>query len=431
MDYEMQEEKNVIVLRNDIYQSNPLIKARKTFDILGMKIFMLGLCGLNPRFSEKDKFFDLNFKEIFIPVNKLVEMFGNTWYLSELKSACKKLFNAIVELDHSDGGFELYHLFRKLKYVPSEGLYIWFDELLRPYILDLLWSKGYTRINVEYFFRLSSPYAMRLLELLLQYQNIKSFKKLMEIRRRLTIEELRFALNVPDGAYRNRIDNFKKFVLDTPIREINTRTPYIVRYETVKEGRNIVAFEFIMDTYNVPKDDNITRKFEINREAIQALCSLGFTERTARAIFEKCQDESDCFSRINRAQALLARSKKPIKNKLGFLRKAIEEDWRVVRDDARRPEMRSMSVKDQARTKVDDSMTSIGEILVSVQTAEDFVSTKPQPIKIGKKQMSRGLAEIFLKYIRQGQMLDNIRENLKDYNTTIEKFAAICEKNGL
>ena len=428
---EDQKEETNIVLRNDIYQSNPLIKARKTFDILGMKIFMLGLCGLNPRFSENDKFFDLNFKEIFIPVNKLVEMFGNTWHLSELKFACKKLFSAIVELDHSDGGFELYHLFRKLKYVPSEGLYIWFDELLRPYILDLLWSKGYTRINVEYFFRLSSPYAIRLLELLLQYQNIKAFKELMEIKRRLTVEELRFALNVPDGAYGKRIDNFRRFVLDTPIKEINTRTPYIVRYKTVKAGRNVVAFEFIMDTYNVPKDDEGTRKLEKNRDAIQALCSLGFTEKTAKAIFAKCQDESDCFSRINRAQAILARSKKTIKNKLGFLRKAIEEDWQVVRDGERKSELHSTVTKEKSRTEIDNSMTSIGEILYSIKAKEGFIQNRPQPIKIGKKQMTRGLAEIFMKYIRQGQMLDNIRENLKDYDTTIEKFTEICERNGL
>ena len=431
MGCEERKEEISLVLRNDVYQSNPLIQARKTFDLLGMKVFMLGLCGLNPHFSEKDKFFDSDFREIFIPISKLVEMFGNTWYLSELKFACKKLFNAIVELDHADGGFELYHLFRKLKYVPSEGLYIWFDDLLRPYILDLIRSKGYTRINVEHLFKLSSPYAIRLLELLLQYQNIKSFKKIMEIKRKLTIEELRFALNVSDGAYKNRMDNFRKFVLDNPIKEINTRTPYIVSYKPIKDGRNIVAFEFIMDTYNVPKEDDAACKFAKNRESIRALCSLGFTEETAQAIFAKCQDESDCFSRINRAQAILARSKKPVRNKLGFLRKAIEGDWQVVRAKAQKTELHTSSTKDQAPTSIGDSMTPIGEILGMIQAEKNFVPTEPQLIKIGKKQMSRGLAEIFIKYIRQGQMLDNIRENLKYYNTTIEKFTEICAKNGL
>ena len=45
--------------------------------------------------------------------------------------------------------------------------------------------------------------------------------------------------------------------------------------------------------------------------------------------------------------------------------------------------------------------------------------------------MDRALAEIFMKYIRKGEMLDSVRESLEDYSTTIEKFTAICEKHGL
>ena len=354
-------EETALVLRNDVYQSNPLVNSRKVFDLLGMRIFLLGLRGLNPHFSEQDKYYDKEFPKLFIPTSKLTELFGNTKYLAELKPACKKLFDTIIELNSVNGGFELYHLFRKLKYEPGEGLYLQFDELLRPYILDLFQTKGYTRINVEYLFKLSSPYAMRLLELLLQYQNIKFFKELMEIKRKMTVEELRFTLNVPEGAYVDRMDNFKKFVLDDPIKEINTRTPYIVRYETIKDGRKVVAFEFTMDTYNVPKDNEDISKFKRDSNAIQTLCSLGFTERVACAIFSKCLDEADCFSRINRAQSLLFRSNKPIKNKLGFLRKAIEADWQIGRENKRRIEQSAtQQTKSQKQARISNSMTSVG-----------------------------------------------------------------------
>lgn len=415
------EEEMTLVLRNDIYQSNPLVQARKKFDLLGMKIFMLGLRGLNPHFSEKDKYFDVDFKEMFIPTSKLTELFGNTWYLAELKSACKKLFDAIVELNRVDGGFTLYHLFRKLEYVPDEGLYLRFEELLRPYILDLFQSRGYTRINVEYLFKLSSPYAVRLLELLLQYQNVKLFKELMEIKRKLSVEELRFALNVPEGAYSERIDHLRQFVLDDPIREINTRTPYVVRYETIKEGRKVVAFEFIMDTHNVPKEDENNYKFERCSNAIRTLCSMGFTERIARAIFAKCHDEADCFSRINRAQALLDRNKRPIKNRLGFLRKAIEEDWQVGRAGSRK------------QIKEVNDMTPVGEVLKSIfsKQVEDLMPERPEVIDVGRKKMHISLAETFMKYIRKGELLDSVERSLKEFNTTIEKFTKICEKHGL
>ena len=426
-------EKTALVLRNDIYQSNLLVDSRKFFDLLGTKIFLLGLRGLNPRFSEQDKYYDKEFPNLFIPTSKLTELFGNTKYLAELKPACKKLFDTIIELNSANGGFTLYHLFDKLEYKPNEGLYLQFSRYMRPYILDLFQARGYTRINVKYLFKLSSPYAVRLLELLLQYQNIKLFKELMEIKRKMTIEEIRFALNVPEGTYKDRIDHFKKFVLDGPIREINSRTPYIVRYETIKEGRRVVAFEFIMDTYKVPKDDEDTVQFKRGNDAIKTLCSLGFTERVARTIFLKCLDEADCFSRINRAQAVLSRNKRPIRNRLGFLRKAIEEDWQVGRERGRRIEKDALSTVSQRQARINDSVATIGEILesMSLLPIEKEPPKQPRRINIGKKQISYNLAETFIKYIRKGEMLESIKENLQTYNTTIEKFVEICEKNGL
>ena len=435
----MKKEKNKdlsLVLRNDVYQSNPLLNSRKVFDLLGMRIFLLGLRGLNPHFSEQDKYYDEEFPALFIPTSKLTEIFGNTKYLAELKPACKKLFNTTIELNSANGGFTLYHLFDELEYKQREGLYLKFSRCMRPYILDLFQSKGYTRINVEYLFKLSSPYAVRLLELLLQYQNIKLFKELMEIKRKMTIEEIRFALNVPEGSYSGRVDHFRKFVLDAPIKEINNRTPYIVRYTVVKEGRKVVAFEFTMDTYDVPKAEENLRQSRRSNEAIEALRSLGFAERDARAIFAKCLDTADCFSRINRAEAVLSRNKKPVKNRLGFLRAAIENNWQVGRKK-KKEDIRAID-------SLDDSMMPIGEVFKSIisesgkeKPSEKFKPVKEEPperpryIKVGRKEMPYGLAESFIKHIRKGDLLDSVKRGLEDYRVSIENFTKICEKNGL
>ena len=375
---------------------------------MGMKIFLLGLRGLNPHFSEQDKFYDKEFPDMFIPTSKLTEIFGNTKYLAELKPACKKLFDTIIELNRADGGFTLYHLFDKLDYKPNEGLYLQFSRYMRPYILDLFQTKGYTRINVEYLFKLSSPYAVRLLELLLQHQNIKQFKELMEIKRTLTIEELRFALNVPEGAYSDRINNFRKYVLDDPIKEINERTPYIVHYETIKEGRNVVAFEFIMDTYKVPKGDN--RSYGRN-DAIQLLTSLVFDEKASREIFKKCLDVQDCFSRVNRAQSLLDRQKTPVKNKLGFLRKAIEEDWQINGQPAQR------------RNATSESQLTSSE--------KERLRRKSKNLRVGGKSIPYSLASVYIDAIRKGEHLELVKNGLREYNVSVERFTELCEKHGM
>lgn len=397
---------NSLVLRNEVYQSNPLIQARKDFDMIGMRIFLMGLCGINPHLSENDKYYDVDFKEMLIPTSKLVELFGgNTWYLNNLERICEKIFQTIIKIRPADGGFELYHLFRKLKYVPREGLYLQFDELMRPYILDLFQSKGYTKLNVKYLFCLSSPYAVRLLELLLQYQNVKIFKAGKEIKRTLTVEVLRFVLNVPEGAYGDRIDNFRARVLDVSIKEINKRTPYIIRYTTIKEGRRVVAFEFIMDTFAVPKED-ITDKTRFNNDAIDLLRSLGFTEKAARAIFAKCDNVPDCFSRVNRAQGLLNRQKAPVKNRLGFLRKAIIEGWEVGGKPAK------------------------GETPLPDWYDKDM-SQKTRYLKIGKDKMPYSQAKTYIKALRKGEHLELINSGLKEYGLSIKDFEKLCKKKGL
>lgn len=409
-------EKISIVLRGDVYQANPMIQARKDFGLMGMRIFFLGLQGINPHLSDKDRYYDDDFRDMFIPTSKLTELFGNTNYLLKLRDACIKLFDATVELNYADGGFKIMHMFEELEYRPRDGLYLQFSRKMRPYILDLFESRGYTRINISYLFGLSSTYAVRLLELLLQYQNIKPFKEAQEIKRKFTIEELRFVLNVPKGAYEERVNNFRARVLDIAIKEINTSTPYSVRYVTVKEGRKVVAFEFTMDTFNAPIENINGYKPNSGNDAIEALKSMGFSYRDAQAIFNQCEDVNDCFSRINRAKGLLDRQKKPIKNELGFLRKAIEEGWQIGRGfvEKRTISMRSLRLHDKYKTE------------------ETRVLSKD--ISIGRKKISRKIAESILKHLQQ-DATDETRQlamsYLKEYNVTKEKFIEICEKNGL
>ena len=400
---------NSPVLCNRVYQSNPLIVARKNFDLIGMKLFLLGLQGLNPRFSIRDKVFDKDFKEFLVPAAKLKEIFGNNWYLHEVNAACKKLFDSTIEINHPRNGVtELSHLFRRLEYVPSEGLYIWFDDILRPYVLDLLDTKGFTQVDGPSLLKLSSPYAIRLLEVMLQYRNFEKFKIRREITRTLKVSELRFMLNVPEGAYQGRLNNFKKFVLENPMREINERTNYKLSFQAIKSGRQVVAFEFKLDTKMVPGAEKNERRSPLVHDAIRALQSLGFTEKVAFAIFGKCIDTDDCFSRINRAQALLDRAKTPIMNRAGFLRKAIEEDWRLY-GDKYRPRRTPSRPSKTARTG--KSASSIYE-----NPEEDFSNRSESPEENSSTTSERSIRASSTKSLAQvfAPLVEALRKNLQN-----------------
>ena len=408
-----EKEEAAIVLRGDVYQANPMIQARKDFGLMGMRIFFLGLQGINPHLSDKDRYYDEDFKDMFIPTNKLTKLFGNTNYLFKLREACIKLFDATVELNYADGGFKLMHMFEELEYRPRDGLYLQFSRKMRPYILDLFESRGYTRINISYLFGLSSTYAVRLFELLLQYQNIETFKQTQEIRRKFTIEELRFVLNVPNGAYADRVNNFRSRVLDVAVKEINANTPYIVRYVTVKEGRKVIAFEFTMDTFKVPIEELNGYKPNSSNDAIEVLKSMGFAERDAQAIFKQCEDVNDCFSRINRARGLLDRQKKPVRNRLGFLRKAIEKGWQVGRAPVEKQKTPTRSIR----------------LHDNYETEETPVQ---KDISIGRKKIPYTIAKSIIDHLQDsGDTGKMALDYLKEFNVSMDKFIAACEKNGL
>ena len=419
------DDSKAIVLRGEVYQGNPLIQGRKEFDVLGMRIFLLGLRGVNPHFSEKDKTYDEQFEELFIPTAKLVELLGgNTWYLHDLEEYCKKFFDAKIHLRYEDGGFELMHIFRQLKYIPRVGLYVQFDELMRPYILDLFKSNGYTRIGVEQIFKLSTTGAVRLVELLLQYQNIASMKESRLIERTLTVEEVRFALDVPEDAYEGRMDNLRQRVLDAPIAEINSKTLYKVRYETVKEGRNVVAFRFFMDTSALPEDEPPATVF---CDGILALQGLGFTQKSAQAIFLKCGTDKECVKRIAHAKSILEIQRKfvGVDNELGFLRKAIEENWDAPPKKERRLPYPPAQSKANSKSKSKSSSTAQksakpDSVIPQITVAVKF--PKPEDFKGAEIPLNEPNAKAAVYLVNSGYTASAVKMYLTAHCLSLERF---------
>lgn len=350
-------------LSDKIYQANPLIQARKEFDTLGMRIFFLGLRAINPQLTKVPQHSDQRFEPLFIPTAKLTELLGNDAYAHRIKKECDKIFNATIHLTYEDGGFKLMHVFRRLEYVARQGLYLEFDNLMRPYLLDLFKARGYTVLSVEQLFKLTSPYAVRLVELMLQYQNLATKKKSTVIERSMTIAELRFALNVPDDAYQERLNNFKARVLDTPIREINEKTLYKMKCETTKIGRIPTGFKFSLDISAL----TVKKPLPLYGEpAIQKLKSLGFGEQAARAIRDKCESDGDCLKRITSAtKSFSMKSRRAkIENKLGYLRAYIENDWGGTKSKSAATPKALQPV--QPRPRISSSPTPIGDILSSI-----------------------------------------------------------------
>ena len=236
----------VSILEKEVVQANPLIEARKHMNLSEMRLFLLGLQGIKPNISTDGNIHDVEFHDIWVSPSQLERLFsGKTASITNLKRHIKSAYNGFIELAFDGGGFGLRHIYAKMDYFPQKGLLIKFDDEMKPYILDIL-NQSYTRYALKHVFPLSSEFGWRIMELLLEYQGyLKKGKPF--IYRKFTLSEIRFLLNVPEGLYEGRLDNFRVRVLDTPIREINEKTIYHVWYDAYKEGRKIAGFTFYME----------------------------------------------------------------------------------------------------------------------------------------------------------------------------------------
>ena len=102
-------------------------------------------------------------------------------------------------------------------------------------------------------------------------------------------------------------------------REINAKTDIAFEYEEIKEGRKVVALRFRItknaraDTPDPLRDD-------------PRLTAHGMTEEAARAIVQTHEPELVEWATSDLARRI--KGKEKIDNPAGWLRKAIEEDWR-------------------------------------------------------------------------------------------------------
>ena len=86
---------------------------------------------------------------------------------------------------------------------------------------------------------------------------------------------------------------------------------------------------------------------------------------------------------------------------------------------------------DEVKFVIKKTFSELDDIDNPYKSMEDLMIAKTQVINIGRKTMARSLAEIFMRYIRKGELLEGVKESLKDYDTTLKQFTEICEKNGI
>ena len=168
-----------------------------------------------------------------VPLNQAYE---------QIKEAAKTLFRRYVVLydfNPKTGKEDMIEVrwVSSVKYLKGEGaIQLRFAHDMVPYITNL--EGNFTRYRLEKIAKMSSPYAIRLYELLLKWTR--------RGWRDVELGWLRETLMVAEDEY-PRLFDFKKWVTDVAVFQINEFSDLTVRYEQRKTGRNVTHFKFIFE----------------------------------------------------------------------------------------------------------------------------------------------------------------------------------------
>lgn len=217
-----------------IVKDNALINASYNLDLAEQRLILLAI--LEARESNTP-----NDRDLTIHAESYINHFNvhrNTAY-KVLKDACKNLFERRFSYQKltAKGNLEnvMSRWVQRVSYVENEALVrIRFSDDVVPLITNL--EKHFTSYELEQVSSLTSAYAIRLYELLIAWRSTGKVSM-------LETKELRSRLGVLDTEHQ-RMESFKRRVLEPAIQQINDHTDIRAEYEQHKRGRSIIGFSF-------------------------------------------------------------------------------------------------------------------------------------------------------------------------------------------
>jgi hypothetical protein len=241
----------VIATENNqmVKQSNFLINARYGMTLLERRIYLKMVSMVKPD--------DEDFKDIVIDAAVLIEELGlqRSSAYTEFRNATKKLMHCICEINENKKLIQV-ALISSATYIKGQGLIILhFDPAIKPYLLNI--KNQFTLFDLEEAFSIKSNHSLRVYELLKQYSSTGI--------RVISLEDLRFSLNISEEQYPSYYD-FKKRIILQAQKDLE-KTPMAFKFKELKLGKRVINIEFTFTPILVPiKKEKTPKKKELLQE---------------------------------------------------------------------------------------------------------------------------------------------------------------------
>jgi plasmid replication initiation protein len=295
-----------------IFQHNNLVEARYHLTLQEKRIILWLTSQIQPD--------DKNFKRHCLSVQaftNLLELTGSVKY-TELRKITKGLMQKVLEIiDPDKNTSTLVNWINYSKYFHNEGMIEFsFSEEMKPFLLHL--KSQFTSIEVTDLMQFKSIHAIRIYELLKQYETIGE--------RVLGIEEIKQYCGVANK-FKNYPD-FERYLLLIAQKEITSKSDINFEFERIKKGRKIVSIKFIISKnrdYELRKNPDAQLQ-EIKRKPAlhYQLEEFGISKKMINTVMRD-NDEQTINNAIRCVEIQSTRTL--VRNPKAMLVSAIKERW--------------------------------------------------------------------------------------------------------
>lgn len=265
-----------------IIQDNSLINSCYSLSLIEKRIILLAIC------QSSEDGVEINAdKTITIHASKYMSVFNMQKQASymALKEASNTLFDRYIPTQ----GLTALGNIKKLKirwinligYSDNEGtIEIRFNPEIIPLLGYLKDRTSFTKYFLEDVAGMTSVHAIRLYELIMAWRKVHKTPL-------IKLDDLRLKLGIEPHEYKRMYD-FKKYVLEVAINQINEHSNIRVEVEQHKKGRSISGFTFTFVELSNPERDPKTIDWvnEPQPKKAKALPEYIFNDDAIQSIFK-------------------------------------------------------------------------------------------------------------------------------------------------
>jgi plasmid replication initiation protein len=305
-----------------VVQHNNLIEARYRLSLQEKRLMLFLMSRIKPN--------DDSFKNIEVSISELaniMELDSKNLY-REMAKVTKNMIGRVLSIRDLDKNSLLQVPWvSSAEYLYENGIInIQISEKIAPYLLKL--KEQFTVIRLSDLIKFKSIYAIRIYELLKQYQPIGY--------RKFELDDLRMSCGILVGRLAS-VKDFRKKVLEISQREINEKSDIFIDFKFIKKSRKFVSVEFFIKSNSNYEKDNViqpediikikklTFELQTRGRIIETIKEFGFSNRLITNMIDDLSDK-EIEDAIIAVKNQVERG--GVLNPKAMLRTAFKEKWK-------------------------------------------------------------------------------------------------------